>query len=193
MASIFKQNWTKKLADGSVVRGKSSKWYIEYRDHAGRTKRVAGYRDKAATLQKAAELERLAERIHSGKTDQRNEQEKRPLSEHVASWHQSMIDSGASRVYADLSRKRVEAVLGGIKATLWQEIDNDKVSSYLAKRRRGGLSTESSNHYLRRIKQFCTWMVRSGKAHESPLASLKMMNSQPDAKQRRVLSAEFGP
>ena len=191
MASIFKQKWSKKnLHDGSTVCGKSAKWYIEYRDHNGRLKRVVGYRDKAATLQKAAELERLAERIHSGKTDLRNEQQKRPLSEHVAAWHQSLVDSGTTDAHSELSRKRVETIIAGIKATLWQEIENDKVSSYLAKRRRGGLSAESSNHYLRRVKQFCSWMVRSGKAHENPLASLKLMNSQPDAKKRRALTAE---
>ena len=45
------------------VKRQTKKWYIEYRDANREFKRVPGFRDKKATLQRAAELERSAERV----------------------------------------------------------------------------------------------------------------------------------
>ena len=57
MARVFKHSYTK---NGKAQ--KTRKWYIEYRDADGIRQRVPGYVDKAATQQKAAELERESER-----------------------------------------------------------------------------------------------------------------------------------
>src|SRR5262249_11770382 len=43
----------------------------------------------------------------------------------------------------------------------------------------------------RRIKQFCWWMVRTGRALSSPLASLSLQNSRTDRRHdRRALTPE---
>ena len=52
-------------------------------------------------------------------------------------------------------------------------------------RRANGLSVESSNHYLRRTKQFAAWMAKTGRASSSPLACLKLMNAQTDRRHDR--------
>ena len=57
MARVFKHSHTK-----NGVQKKTRKYHIEYRDADGIRRRVPGYTDKAATQQRAAELEREAER-----------------------------------------------------------------------------------------------------------------------------------
>ncbi len=58
MASIFRQKYGAKDKRGQKVTRQSAKWYVEYRDSQGIRRRVPGYRDRAATVQLAAELER---------------------------------------------------------------------------------------------------------------------------------------
>ncbi len=50
--------------------------------------------DKAATMQRAAEIKREVERRASGLIDRFAEHRKRPLSEHLDDWHQGLIDKG---------------------------------------------------------------------------------------------------
>ena len=52
--------------DGNLIIRETAKWYIEYKGNDGTMKRVAGYTDKIATEQKAAEIVRQEERVHSG-------------------------------------------------------------------------------------------------------------------------------
>ncbi|HUU17865.1 MAG TPA: hypothetical protein VMW72_11990 [Sedimentisphaerales bacterium] len=61
MASIFKQQYTTKDQNGKRVKKKSAYWYIDYKATGGTRKRIKGFKDKAATAQLAAELERKAE------------------------------------------------------------------------------------------------------------------------------------
>ena len=49
-----------------------------------------------------------------------------------------------------------------------------------------GISAQTSNFYLQAIKQFARWMVRDGRASESPLDHLTGVNAKLD---RRHLSA----
>lgn len=51
------------------VKRKSSKWYVEYRDAQGIMRKRPGYKDKPATEQLAAELERKSARQQSGMSD----------------------------------------------------------------------------------------------------------------------------
>ena len=62
----------------------SKKWYIEYRDATDAVRRVPSYVDKAATSQKAAELEREAAQEQSGLIDGFAAHRRRPSAEHVA-------------------------------------------------------------------------------------------------------------
>ena len=52
---------TAKLShDGTKVIREAPKWYIEYKDADGTIKKVAGFKDRQATVQYANELERDA-------------------------------------------------------------------------------------------------------------------------------------
>jgi hypothetical protein len=87
-------------AAGGRVTRKARKWYIDYTDYVdGQSvrRRVAGFTDKQATQQRALELQRKADRRRAGLIDRCDEQEARPLAEHVQDWHRTLIDKGATR------------------------------------------------------------------------------------------------
>ena len=91
MASIFKQQYTaKEPKTGKRIKKKSACWYIDYKAAGGTRKRVKGFKDKAATAQLAAKLEKEAELAESGIIDRFKEHSKKPLSKHLEDWRQSL-------------------------------------------------------------------------------------------------------
>ena len=203
MARVLKTTYLTGPKD-KRVRRKSRKWYIEYRDENGIPRRVAGFTDKAATIQKAAELEREAERRASGLIDRFAEHRKRPLSEHLGDWHKGLIDKGTTSKHADLVKMRADRVFGGCRCTRWQDISASAVQGYVAKLRDDGLSAQTRNFYVQAAKQFCRWMVSDRRAESNPLEHLRSENVKVDrrhdraefsveALQRLVVAAHNGP
>lgn len=166
-------------------RGKT--YYAVYHDSATnkRVRRSLQCTDKGAAEILEGEIVRRAARVHAGIVDPYEAHAKRPLTEHVDDWHASLIDNAATQAYADLSKKRVTTILDSIGAKLWPDLDPNRIAAYLAERRRMGLSTESTNHYTRRIKQFCRWLVKSKRAPDNPLECLRLLNSRADRRHDR--------
>lgn len=175
-------------------RGRKSKsWWAEYRDPTtGRRVRCSlRTSDRAAAEILLGELQRKQARASAGLVDPHEDHKKRPLTEHVNDWCEALKDRGATATYVALSLKRVMAVICGIAATKWDQLDPNRVLGYLAGRRAEGLSVESSNHYLRRIKQFARWMHRTRRAPDNPLECLGLQNSRTDRRHdRRELSTD---
>jgi integrase/recombinase XerD len=79
-----------------------------------------------------------------------------------------------------------------------------EVESYLESLRSVGLSKQTSNHYLRAVKQFCRWLKRTKRMDENALADIPKLNVQTDRRHDRrpllieefillVAAAEAGP
>jgi len=53
------------------------------------------------------------------------------------------------------------------------------------------LSVETTNHYLRAVKGFARWLVRSGRAPDNPLDCLTLLNARADRRHdRRALEPD---
>ncbi len=78
----------------------------------------------------------------------------------------SLENRGKSKVHIKRQYDRAKAVCEGIKATFFSDIHSDQVLSYIA-----GLemTVMTQSYYLGAIKQFCHWMIKSGKASQNPL------------------------
>jgi site-specific recombinase XerC len=215
MARLFKTTFTMEGSDGQRVSRKAPKWYGEYRDLCGKRRRVALSSDKQASRRAldalmdaltdasahvSVDADRLPPMVRkaffkalkrAGHRGAAAESAGKLLVEHVADWHKALLDKGATPSYADLSRNRVLAILDGTGAVYWHDLDAARVASFLADRRNKGLSIESSNHHVRRIRQFCKWMVANQRAQTWPMASLSMMNAKVDRRHdRRALDAD---
>ncbi len=191
MASIFKQKYTARDKNGRKVRKQSRFWYIDYKDADGVRRRVKGFKDKAATVQWAAQLEREAEQAHVGIIDRYKEHRTRPLLVHLDDYKASLLNKGNTDKHACLVYNRARAVITACGFAFIADISASKVQGYLADRRRAGLSIRSSNFYLQAVKQFCRWLVADGRTAENPLAYLQGQNVKTDLRhERRALSGD---
>ena len=109
----------------------------------------------------------------------------KPLEEHVIDYARALADKGNTRGHVGLTVQRIRSVLAGIGAVSLGDVTGDKVARYLADRRRDGLSTASSNHYLTAIRGFFRWLVRERRIAESPVAALSKLNEKTDVRRRR--------
>ncbi|MHC4259925.1 MAG: hypothetical protein ACYSTF_05890, partial [Planctomycetota bacterium] len=73
---------------------KSAHWYIDYKAADGTRKRVKGFKDKQATAQLAAKLEKESELAQAGIVDRYAEHRKKPLRQHLEDFHQALLAKG---------------------------------------------------------------------------------------------------
>ena len=193
MASIFKQQYTAKGKDGEKIKKKSKFWYIDYKGPDGIRKRVKGFKDKTATAQLAAKLEKEAELAEVGIIDKYKEHTKRPLTEHIEDFRVSLQAKGNTAKHVKLVVRRAEKVIEGCKFCFWPDISANKVQRFLLKSKQGdkGIGAQTFNFYIQAIKQFCNWMVQDGRANENPLSHLSKVNVRTDRRHdRRALEPD---
>jgi integrase len=192
MASIFKRKYTK-IVNEKRVKKQSLCWYIKYRDADGIERRVKAFKDKIASQQLAAKLEKEAEMAKAGVVDRYKEYRKRLLLEHLADFEQSLLAKGCTTKHVEQVVSRARKIIEGCKFRTWTDISASKVQYYLAslRNRDESISAQTFNFYLQNIKQFCKWMVQDGRASESPLQHLKGLNVRTDRRHdRRALEPD---
>ena len=188
MASIFKQKYTVAGKDGERVRKQSRYWYIDYRAAEGIRKRVKGFKDKQATLQLAAKLEREAELEDAGVVDKFKEHRKRPLTEHLEGFRKSIGDDTKHAKHTENALKRV---FEGCNFKKWGDLKASGFYNYIsALRKSEGMSQRTFNFYLKAGKQFCKWMINDQRAEKSPLEHLKCVTVTRRERERRALSVD---
>jgi len=189
------------------------KWYVEFTDHLSKRRRLAAFTDKKASAEfgrkmdelvayrvsgerPAGELSRwigslpaaLRDRLaYIGLLDNRHVAASKPLTEHLEDWQADLQAKGNTKQHVALTAKRAETVIGGCAFRYFADIQAARVQRFLADLREGegGLGARSSNGYLAAVKQFCKWMVREGRAGETPLDHLRRMNIEVDKRLRR--------
>ena len=190
MASLFKRKYTK-VINGKRVKRQSQKWYTRLADLDGIKRTIPLYRDKVASQQKAAELQREMELADSGVIDRFKEHRTIPLIEHVKVYRQALLDKGDTKDHAERTHSRAQAIFQACGFVFIQDVQASRVQRYIAERRKSGLGVKTCNHYLTAAKTFFNWMVGDRRIGENPLAHLKGQNAKKDIRrQRRALALE---
>lgn len=125
----------------------------------------------------------------------------RPLAQHVDDWHDDIINRGKSEAHAELLRARLNRIIEGCGFNRYADITTDRVNRYLADLRKPtrdddgneipGLSVQTVNHYVAAAKQFCSWMVKNGRASDVRLLHLQRGNVETDRRYvRRALTVD---
>jgi len=190
MATVYRRTYRR---NGKLKKLKN--WYIDYTDHEGNRQTAKGYTDKSATQQLAAKLEREARMIKDGLLDPATLYQDVTLESHFTDFEESLRSKNVSDDQVTLVVTRCKTLLEKAKITRLSGINADAISSALAGLRtatekKKGASIQTSNHYLRAIKQFSRW-CRLGKRGlmDDPLATLEMLNVETDRRHdRRALS-----
>ncbi len=136
----------------------------------------------------------------------------KPLAEHLEAFRQSLLAKGGTTEHVDTTCRRLAILFADCRFRTLADLKQSKVEQYLANRRakyiRGqahatrtkvkpgqskevlGLSRQTSNYYLARLKQFCRWAVREGHLAQSPVEFAPLVNAAVDRVERRALSTD---
>lgn len=192
MASVYKKSIRKRdPKSGKTITVKSKKWWGRFRDEHGVEKRGPLATDKGAAQSMLNTLVIKAERRAAGRIDAFDDHMKRPLSEHTDDFENHQRSKGNSEQHVGEVSKKVRRIVKGCNWTMIRDISASGTQRYLADLRTGGLSAQTSNHYLRAIKQFSRWLVRDRRMPDDPLAHLAMLNVKTDRRHdRRALTAD---
>lgn len=204
MSRIFRQQYTAlNKRTGKRETRESKKWYVEYTDEHGEPKRVPGFKDRRATEQLLADLEKTRDRVAAGLLTSDVGHARRPLAEHITDYAQALRDAGDGEKHVVLTARRIELAVEGIDAGRIADLSPAKVQGWLAKCRRGEgpklprrkkpnlMSQETCNHYIRALRAFTTWLVAERRCVVNPLLGLATTSSEADRRHvRRVLGPE---
>ena len=203
--------------DRSGETREAGKWYVEFRDQLQRRKRLAAFKDKKASAEFGRKLEvlvacrvsgerpsgdlarwleslpsALCEKLAAlGILDGQRVAASKCLAEHLADWRAALEAKGNTSKHVKLLTARAKALIEGCGFRYLSDIEPACVQGYLAELRDGGngISVQTSNFYQAALKQFCKWMVREGRASESPIAHLQGLNVRTDRRHdRRALT-----
>ena len=204
MASLFKARITRHVdANGKRVRKgtpgaraiqeTSRKWYGEYKDERGRTKRVSLATDKASARAMLNDLVRRVERRQAGLFDQFEGFEKVPLSEHIAEYERFLYAKEATEKHIHQTVRRIQRLVDGCKFKRLSHIDAPRVADWLAETRRTDkrFSAQTRNFYRDSLASFCRWLTTHGRLRENPVRSLGRIKVETDRRHdRRALTAD---
>ncbi len=221
MASLYKPSYSRPIPDGAsmvTVKGRkcarftikggrrvtapltksgkkclvpTEKWYIRYRDADGVQQSVPGFKDKEATKQLAAQLERDAELVQAGLISESRFQRGRTVKEHLTDFEACLRAKGRSENYVKTTIQRVTSVVDECNFNRVSDIRQSNLEIYLGSLRDEGLSASTRNHYLTAMKMFVNWMVRDRRLRDNPLLGLSKENTDVDRRRvRRPLKEE---
>ena len=194
MASLYKKPVV--ITDpktGERIKTKSKKWWGRYNDENGVERRIPLAADKSAAQAMLNEAVKKTERRAAGLVDRFDEHHKRPIEDHLSDFQRHLKSRRVSDAQVKLVEYRANRILEGCKVKFTGDLSASRVQTFLAQLRAGGTSIQTSNHYLRAIKQFSRWMVRDRRAGDDPLAHIAMLNVSTDRRhdRRPLTNAEF--
>ncbi len=192
MASLYKKPIiVRDPITGEKVKTKSKKWWGRYRNALGIEKRVPLATDRRVSQTMLQELVQKVERQQAGMEDPTEEQMRRPITEHLTDFEKSQKSKNNSPRYVlEIMAKLRRIVDACCWATVMQITASD-VQGFLADLRGGGLSVQTSNHYLRAIKSLTRWLVINRRLKSNPLDTLSTLNVRVDRRHdRRPLSQD---
>lgn len=194
MASLYKKPVV--MTDpktGERVKTKSKKWWGRYKDENGVERRVPLATDKTAAQTMLNELVKKAERRAAGVVDRFDEHRKRPIGEHLTDFERHLKAKDVSDEQVKLVAYRARRIVECCKTKMTNDLSASRVQAFLSELRQAGASIQTSNHYLRAIKQFTRWLVKDRRAGDDPLAFISMLNVSTDRRhdRRPLTETEF--
>ena len=194
MASLYKKPVIiTDLKTGQKVKTKSKKWWGRFKDEDGIEQRVPLAVDKTAAQTMLNGLVRKTERRAAGLIDRFDDHRKQPIDTHLDEFRKHLQARRVSDAQVKLVVYRAERIIEACRVRILTDLSASRVQKFLADLRADGLSIQTSNHYLRAIKQFSRWLVRDRRAGEDPLVFISMLNVATDRRhdRRPLTEVEF--
>ena len=174
----------------------AAKWAADVRFADGRRRRVRFSPNREAAAVMLADLLKKIENEKAGIRTEFTDHRARTLSELLAEYQQHATDRNVSAKQAAQTRRRCEKVFDGCGFVTLAHLDGVAAERWLAERRkipksRGGISAQTSNHYITALKAFGAWLVMTRKSPENPFQFVVKGNVDVDIRHvRRSLAAD---
>ena len=170
MASLYKKPvMIKDPATGEKVKGKSKKWWGQYKDADGRLKRVPLAIDKAAARAMLDKIVKQVEREKAGLVDPTDEQRKRPLKEHIREYEAFLDNKGITEKQKKETISKLNKITAARRWKFIADINAGSTLEFLGQLRRDGRSVQTYNHYLKAAKSFTRWLIMDRRTPLDPL------------------------
>jgi integrase len=199
MATLLKLYYTRYVdADGRrvkpktpgarKVRERSTKWFGQYTDAAGRRRRVPLCADKAAARQMLADLERG----RTGLVDPYADHRQAPVEKHVVAYTDHLRHKGVSADYLYETIRRLRAVLTACQVRTLAELKVEAVERFLARLADEGASARTRNTYRTSAKAFTAWCLKTRRLGEDVLVRLEAASGEKRRQRRALTEDELG-
>lgn len=190
MASLVKRRITT-TKNGKKITKQSDCWYIRYKNIHGKWNLQKAYKDKVASEQLKAKIERRIELEHEGIFDRFEKDRKKPLSGHLKDFENNLKDKGNTEKHARQTATRARTVIDNCKFQYIADIKPSAVEQFIGAKKGEGRSIQTCNFYLKAIKQFCKWLVDDCRTGENRIQHLKCQNVRVDRRHdRRALTTK---
>ena len=169
------------------------RWTIEIRMPDGRVRQTVAFTDKAASIQKAAQLVREIERKEVGLHDQFSGARRTPLRDHVDAFLLAMQNgtlakrrrSKPTADYIDRARRRLDLLFRLLGATRIEHLSQADAEKVLAERIVGGWSDKTRDDHAALLRQFGGWLVDDERARANPFHRLRPTRTEASRTFRR--------
>jgi site-specific recombinase XerC len=180
--------------DGNRCKVKSPTWWVEYTDDKGKRVRVPGYRDRAATLDLAARLQRKARAVRGGYDTPGEDSDRsgpRPLADYLPDFRTDLELAGSGRQHVLNVVMHVTETVRALRLTTAASVDCRKVARWLrAEQLRLGWAAETHNRWVQHLRQFGLWLVSIDRAARNPFAGLARVPVAARSRTRRRIDHE---
>jgi len=97
----------------------------------------------------------------------------KPLAEHVKEFRKSL--SKTTDKHVKIVTRRVERIIKECGFVTWSAIDPYKIDQFIEELLKEGLEKQTASFYVKAFRQFCHWMVNTGRATNIPkIQSIKV-------------------
>ena len=177
--------------DGTKYLKPAKKWYAQYTDALGRTRRKPLATNKEVAQRMLGDLMRKVERERAGDRDPFEDHRRKPLAVHLTDWETALRAAGRTDDYVELKLTRVRQAFEGCQFVFLGDLSAERLGVFLAGLRDAGRSVQTTNDWLQAVKQFARWVVDHGRAARNPFTTLKPGNAGTDPRHnRRALSPD---
>lgn len=188
---------------GTVFKtGTSPNYQIRWTDQNGiRRQQSTGTSNKSLALRYLNKVVDEVRQYKLGFKDDIEEKIKmnqmKPLIDHLRDFKKAHEAKGVTDKQVHQVNYRIKRLLRLCKFKYWKDIRPSIITTKLAVLRQPhtcagrkvkGLTIQSSNFYLRAIKQFAKWMLEEQRVKFNPIAHLKMMNPNIDPRKRKRMT-----
>lgn len=166
-------------------RGKQGRWSIWYKGSDGRKRTMAGFTDKAKSLDMANRLDAEARLVRAGLSDPSKATQKQaataPIAEHIAAFVAVLKSRGRCEKYLSETKQQIAVLLELAGCEKVSQVTTERLQIAIGEYRKTR-AAKTSNNAMTACKSFVRWLDDTGRIERVPrgLLAIPSFNTKID-------------